>query len=62
MEEARAPRPRDGDPNVKLIRVSLVPEEWRQLRAWAAEKDSSVQQIVTEILRRALARRPPTSY
>jgi len=45
-----------------MIRLSLAPEEWRQLRAWAAERDSSVQQIVTEVLRRALARRPPTSY
>jgi hypothetical protein len=62
MDEPRAPRPRGGDPNVKMIRVSLVPEEWRKLRAWAAEEGSSVQQIVTEILRRSLAHRPPTSY
>jgi len=62
MDEPRAPRPPGGDPNVEMIRVSLVPEEWRKLRAWAAEEGSSVQRIVTEILRRALARRPPTSY
>jgi len=34
----RAPRPPRGDPNVKAIRLSLTTEEWRKLRALAAEE------------------------
>ena len=56
--KGRAPRPRGGDPNVKMMRLSLTPEEWRKLRVWAAEEDTSMQAIVGGILRRELAGKP----
>src|ERR1035438_1759017 len=40
--EGRAPHPKGGDPNVKMIRLSLTPGEWRKLRVWAAMEDSSM--------------------
>jgi hypothetical protein len=58
FEEGRAPRPKGGDPHVKMMRVALTPEEWRQLRVWAAEEDTSMQAILATIVRRELAGRP----
>jgi hypothetical protein len=58
MSEGRAPRPRGGDPNVKRVELSLTPEQWRRLRAWAAERGTSTEAIVVEVLRRELAQRP----
>ncbi len=58
VEEGRAPRPKGGDPNAKMLRVTLTPDEWRKLRVWAAEDDTSVQAIVGEIVRRELDRKP----
>jgi len=60
--EGRAPRPTRGDPNMKMISVSLSPEEWRKLRMWAAEEDSSMDEIVDMLVRRALAPRPNRTY
>ena len=56
--EGRSPRPQGGDPNVKMMRVSLTPEEWRKLRVWAAEENSSMQRVVGDIVRRALVHKP----
>ncbi len=56
--EGRSPRPKGGDPNVKTMRVALTPEEWRKLRVWAAEADTSMQAIVAEVVRRELAGKP----
>jgi hypothetical protein len=44
------------------MRVSLSPEEWRKLRAWAAEEGTSVQAIIVRLLRRALEKRPSTGF
>jgi hypothetical protein len=60
--EGRAPRPAGGDPNTKMMRLSLTPDEWRKLRVWAAEDDTSMQQIVNEFVRRALESRPSSGY
>jgi hypothetical protein len=60
--EPRAPLPRGGDPNVKMLRIGLTPAEWRKLRAWAAEEDSSVEATVAEIVRRELADRPRLAF
>jgi hypothetical protein len=60
--EGRAPHPKGGDPNVKMIRLSLTPEEWRKLRVWAAEDDTSMQAIVVGILRRELAGKPRRGF
>jgi hypothetical protein len=60
--EGRAPRPKRGDPNVKMVRLALSSEEWRKLRVWAAEADTSMQQIVGEIVRRELAPKPRRGY
>jgi len=60
--EGRSPSPQGGDPNVKTMRLSLTPEEWRKLRVWAAEEDTSMQSVVSEILRRALERKPRRTY
>jgi hypothetical protein len=60
--EGRAPRPPRGDPNVKMMRLSLTPEEWRRLRLWAAEEDASTEHVVGEIVRRELAKRPRTTF
>jgi len=60
--EGRSPRPERGDPNVKMIRLDLSPEEWRKLRIWAAEDDSSMQEIVGTLVRRELAPRPNRTY
>jgi hypothetical protein len=56
--KGRAPHPIKGDPNVKMMRLSLTAEEWRKLRVWAAEDDTSMQTIVGEIVRRELAKKP----
>ncbi len=56
--EGRAPRPRGGDPNVKTVRLTLTPEEWRKLRLWAAEDDTSVQAVIGRIVRGELDRKP----
>jgi len=61
-QEGRAPRPKRGDPNVKMVRLMLTTEEWRKLRVWAAEEDTSVQQIVADVLRRELERKPRRGY
>ncbi len=45
-----------------MMRLSLMPEEWRKLRVWAAEEDTGMQQIVAEILRRELAGRPSSGF
>ncbi len=42
---------------MKTLRVSLSPEEWRKLRAWAAVEDTSVQAIIVRILRGTLEKR-----
>ncbi len=60
--KGRSPAPKRGDPNVKSMRVALTPEEWRKLRAWAAEEGTSVQATVVGILRRALEKRPRTGF
>jgi hypothetical protein len=60
--EGRAPHPKGGDPNVKMLELSLTPEEWRRLRAWAAEAGMSVPALVVEVLRHELARRPRRSF
>jgi hypothetical protein len=60
--EGRSPHPKDGDPNVKMMRLSLTPGEWRKLRVWAAEQDSTVEQIVQDVLRRALEGRPSSGF
>jgi hypothetical protein len=60
--EPRAPLPKGGDPNVKTLRMSLTPSEWRKLRAWAAEDDTSVEATAAEILRQELAGRPRLGF
>jgi len=62
MPEGRAPRPKGGDPNAKMMRLTLTPDEWRKLRVWAAEEDTSMQAVVVEILRRELAGKPKRTY
>ncbi len=61
-EEGRAPRPKGGDPNVKVVRMALTPEEWRKLRVWAAEEDTSMQAIVARIVRRELEGKPRRGF
>lgn len=61
-ERGRAPRPPRGDPSVKMIRLALTPDEWRKLRVWAAEQDTGMQQVVGEIVRRELAKRPRITF
>ncbi len=60
--EGRSPRPTRGDPNVKMMRLALTTDEWRKLRVWAAEEDTSMQEVVVQIIRRELDRRPPRAY
>jgi len=60
--EGRAPRPAGGDPNEKLLAVTLTPGEWRQLRLWAAEEATSVAAVVRTVLRRELAARPRGTF
>ena len=60
--EGRAPRPRGGDPNIRTLALSLTPEEWRRLRAWAAEAGTSEAAVVAEILRGELAGRPRRGF
>ncbi len=47
---------------MKMMRLSLTPDEWRKLRVWAAEDDTSMQQIVGEIVRRELAGKPRQGF
>jgi hypothetical protein len=60
--EGRSLHPRRGDPNVKELRLELTPEDWRKLRLWAAQQNTSVEAIVSQIVRRELERRPGTRY
>jgi len=60
--EGRSPKPAGGDPNTKTVRLSLTPDEWRKLRLWAAEDDASTQQILNQLVRRALESRPRQGY
>lgn len=60
--EGRAPRPPGGDPNARATTLSLTAEEWRRLRAWAAEDATTVEAIVGEIVRDALAARPRVGF
>jgi len=62
VQEGRAPYPKGGDPNVKMMRVTLTPDEWRKLRVWAAEEDTSMQAIVGELVRRELAGKPRRGF
>jgi hypothetical protein len=62
VKEGRAPSPKAGDPSVKMMRLTLNPEEWRKLRVWAAEEDTSMQAIVGETMRRELAGRPGRGF
>jgi hypothetical protein len=41
----------------KMIRLTLTSAEWRTLRVWAAEDDSSMQAVVAQIVQSAIARR-----
>ncbi len=59
--EGRSPVPKRGDPNVKQVQLSLSTEEWRQLRAWAAEEATGVEEIVQRVLRGELEGRPRLS-
>jgi hypothetical protein len=45
-----------------MMRLTLTPDEWRKLRVWAAEDDTSMQQIVGEIVRHELDRRPRLGF
>ena len=60
--EGRSPHPARGDPNVKMVRLSLTVEEWRKRRVWAAVEDTGVQQVVTQIVRTALRDRPGSTF
>jgi hypothetical protein len=40
-----------------MIRLTLTGAEWRRLRVWAAEDDSSMQAVVAQIVQSAIARR-----
>ena len=44
-------------PSSKMIRLTLTGAEWRRLRVWAAEDDSSMQAVVAQIVQSAIARR-----
>jgi diketogulonate reductase-like aldo/keto reductase len=54
----RAPRPPRGDPNLKAIRLRLTTEEWRKLRALAAQEGRDVQETIGQIVRQKLEREP----
>jgi hypothetical protein len=60
--QGRAPVPKSGDPNVKMMHLTLTPDEWRKLRVWAAEEDTSMQTIVGSIVRRELTRKPRRTF
>jgi hypothetical protein len=60
--EARAPWPRAGDPNAKEMRIALTAQEWRQLRLWAAEDATAIEDVVSRIVRRELEHRPASDY
>lgn len=45
---------------MKSMRVALSAEEWRKLRAWAAEEATSVEAIIVRVVREALEHRPGT--
>ena len=60
--EGRSPYPLRGDPSARTMRLSLTAGEWRKLRAWAAEDDTSVEAVVVAILRAQLERRPRRTF
>jgi hypothetical protein len=43
---------------VKAVNLELTPDEWRKLRLWAAQRDTSVQAVIAEVVRRELAGEP----
>jgi hypothetical protein len=60
--EGRSPYPRDGDPNVKMVRLELTTNEWRELRGWAAEDATTVDQLLARIVRGELEGRPRRAF
>jgi hypothetical protein len=40
-----------------MMRLTLTSAEWRTLRVWAAEDDSSMQAVVAQVVQSAIARR-----
>jgi hypothetical protein len=40
-----------------MIRLTLSSAEWRTLRVWAAEDDSSMQAVVAQIVQSAVTKR-----
>jgi hypothetical protein len=61
MPNGRSPRPEGGDPNTKAVRLTLTAADWRELRLRAAMDATSMQRVVSEIVRRELDRRPGRS-
>ena len=45
-----------------MVRLRLTTDEWRRLRVWAAEEDSSMQLLVGDVVRRALAGKPHRGF
>jgi hypothetical protein len=62
QDDARAPYPRAGDPNVRTLQIQLTPDEWRQLRLLAAHELKSVQEVVSDILRDELESKPRVGF
>jgi hypothetical protein len=59
--EGRSPYPKGGDPNVKTVRLALTPEEWRNLRLWAAQDSTSIETVLKRIVRDKLSSRQQSS-
>jgi hypothetical protein len=47
---------------VEAVSLELTPDEWRKLRLWAAQQDTSVQAVIAEIVRRELAGKPRDGF
>ncbi len=47
---------------MKTMSVELTTEEWRKLRLWAAQEDTSVQAVVGKIVRGELEKLPSLGY
>jgi protoheme ferro-lyase len=46
-----------AEPVARMVRVKLTESEWHRLRVLAAERDSTMQEVVAQAIKREVARR-----
>jgi hypothetical protein len=61
MPTHTASKPKDGEPVTKMLRLTMSNSEWRILRVWAAEDETSMQALVAQLTSNAITKRIRTT-